>query len=120
MPTATFGRHIADLGLKPNTWFLNPALAVAGKMARLRWAQRWTVSIGSGTQKFSAMANVVHIDEKWFYLVRDKQRYYVRVHELSPTRRVQHECHVVKPMFLGVVARPRRNTSNNTDFDGKI
>ena len=120
MPKSTFARHMSDLGLKPNTRFLKPKLTVEGKIARLLWAQRWTVSTDQETRKFSAMTNVVHVDEKWFYLCRDKQRYYVTDEEPIPTRRVRHKSHIVKVMFLGAVARPRHDTYANNAFNGKI
>ena len=37
-----------------------------------------------------------------------------------PVEKVQHKSHIKKVMFLAVVGRPRRDTVNNRNFDGKI
>ncbi|CAM9338776.1 unnamed protein product, partial [Scytosiphon promiscuus] len=120
LPRATFGRRLSDLGLKRTTRFLKPKLTVQGKITRLLWARRWTVSTGPEMRKFSPMTNVVHVDENFFFLCKDKQKYYVADEEAPPSRRVQHKRHIAKVMFLGAVARPRRDTITNTMFDGKI
>ncbi|CAM9834633.1 unnamed protein product [Discosporangium mesarthrocarpum] len=37
-----------------------------------------------------------------------------------PPRKLQHENHIVKVMFLGAVANPRHDTQGNVAFDGKV
>eukprot|EP00903_Cladosiphon_okamuranus_P008822 g8449.t1 len=120
MKLSTFHNHMEDLGVKPHSRFLKPLLTTAGKKQRLRWARRWTAAAAAGTRKFHGMGNIVHVDEKWFYICKDGQKYYLFDDENPPSRKVQHKSHITKVMFLGVVARPRRNTANNSSFSGKI
>ncbi|KAH9123137.1 hypothetical protein AeMF1_005797 [Aphanomyces euteiches] len=60
------------------------------------------------------MFNRVHVDEKWFYITRDKLRFYVWHDEELPPRTLQSKTHIAKVMFLVAVARPRDG------WDGKI
>ena len=66
------------------------------------------------------MMNVVHIDEKWFYLTKVKRTFYLAPHEEPPVCQCQSKRFIPKVMFMAVVARPRFDTYNNRWFDGKI
>ena len=72
------------------------------------------------TSKFKHMEDLIHVDEKWFYLTKDGQRFIIAVDEAEPYRHVQHKTFLTKIMFLCAVARPRYNTNKNAWFDGKI
>ena len=60
------------------------------------------------------------VDEKWFYMFKQGQRYYLGAGEELPVRKVQHKSHIQKVMFLAVAGRSRRDTVANRSFDGKI
>ena len=66
------------------------------------------------------MEDLIHIDEKWFYLTKDGQRFIIAADEEEPYRHVQHKSFLTKIMFLCAVARPRYDTRRNAWFDGKI
>ena len=66
------------------------------------------------------MEDLIHVDEKWFYLTKDGQRFIIVADEAEPYRHVQHKSFLMKIMFLCAVARPRYDTNKNTWFDGKI
>ena len=71
--------------------------------------------------KFKTFYNEVHVDEKWFYLVRDNARYYLTPNEPTPApKTVQHKSHITKVMFLCALARPRYNNTTRQWFDGLI
>ncbi|CAN0137396.1 unnamed protein product [Ectocarpus sp. 4 AP-2014] len=116
----TFRRHMPVLGVKPHKRFLKPLLTNAGKIARLRWARRWTNAPIGGMRKFNGMRRVVHVGEKWFHVRKDRQKYFLFSDEEPQTRKVQFKSHTTKVMFLGAVARPQSNVSTGSDFDGKI
>ena len=61
----------------------------------------------------------VHVDEKWFYLFVDGQRFYLSDEEVPPVRKVQSKRFITKVMLIAAVARPRHNPATNTFFDGK-
>jgi hypothetical protein len=69
--------------------------------------------------KYKAFCNEVHVDEKWFYLVRDNARYYLTPNKPLPhTKTVQHKSHIMKVMFLCALARPQYNNTTRQWFDG--
>ena len=72
------------------------------------------------TSKFEHMEDLIHIDEKRFYLMKDGQCFIIVVDEAEPYRHVQHKSFLTKIMFLCAVARPRYDTNKNAWFDGKI
>ena len=66
------------------------------------------------------MEDLIHINEKWFYLTKDGQHFIIMAEEAEPYRHVKHKSFLMKIMFLCVVARPRYDTNKNAWFDGKI
>ncbi|ETV66171.1 hypothetical protein H257_17323 [Aphanomyces astaci] len=62
----------------------------------------------------NALYNVVHIEEKWFYITKICRRFYLWHDEENMPRHVQSKSHITKVMFMVVVARPR------SDWDGKL
>ena len=70
--------------------------------------------------KFKNMEDLIHINEKWFYLTKDGQHFIMVADEAEPYRHVQHKSFLTKIMFLCAVARPRYDMNKNPWFDGKI
>ena len=66
------------------------------------------------------MEDLIHINEKWFYLTKDGQHFIMAADEAEHYRHVQHKSFLTKIMFLCVVARPQYYTNKNAWFDGKI
>ncbi|CAN0269866.1 unnamed protein product [Pylaiella littoralis] len=62
----------------------------------------------------------VHVDEKWFYLYKEGQKFYLYDDEIPPVRKVQSKRFITKVMFIAAVARPRHNPDANAHFNGKI
>ncbi|XP_074352653.1 uncharacterized protein LOC141691797 [Apium graveolens] len=70
--------------------------------------------------QFVNMENIIHIDEKWFYLTKKSENYYLVVDEEEPHRTCKSKNFVVKVMFFAAVARPRYDAGGNEIFSGKI
>ena len=87
---------------------LKPTLTEENKMSRIELALSFVDK--NNTSKFENMEDLIHIDEKWFYLTKNGQ----------PYRHVQHKSFLTKIMFLCAVARPRYDTRRNAWFDRKI
>nr|XP_027118630.1 uncharacterized protein LOC113735852 [Coffea arabica] len=66
------------------------------------------------------MFNVVHVDEKWFYMTKESERYYLHLEEEQPLRTCKSKKFIAKVMFLVAIARPRFDCSYYREFDGKI
>lgn len=65
------------------------------------------------------MMNQIRIDEKWFYLRKDRLDFYLTESEDAPYHSAVNKRHNEKVMFLGAVARPRDDTHRKTNFSGK-
>lgn len=70
--------------------------------------------------KFVDMYNIIHIDEKWFYMTKKTEKYYLLPIEEEPQRSCQSKNYIGKVMFLAAMARPRFDEEGNEVFDGKI
>ena len=100
---------------------IKPTLTESNKLKRLRYALSFIQQVGRNRkQEFNAMYNYIHIDEKWFYLTKEKQNFYLLPDEKQPNRAVHSKCFIPKVMFLCAVARPRHDAHRNSFFDGKI
>ena len=101
-----------------HTSSLKPTLMEENKMSRMELALSFVDK--NNTSKFKNMEDLIHIDEKCFYLTKDGQRFIIAADEEEPYRHVQHKSFLMKLMFLCAVARPRYDTNKNAWFDGKI
>ena len=101
-----------------HTSSLKPTLMEENKMSRMELALSFVDK--NNTSKFKNMEDLIHIDEKWFYITKDGQRFIIVADEEEPYRHVQHKSFLTKIMFLCAVARPRYDTRKNAWFDGKI
>ena len=88
-----------------HTSSLKPTLTEENKMSRMELALSFVDK--NNTSKFENMEGLIHVDEKWFYLTKDGQRFIIATDEEEPYRHVQHKSFLTKIMFLCAVARPR-------------
>ncbi|XP_074265121.1 uncharacterized protein LOC141587546 [Silene latifolia] len=70
--------------------------------------------------KFAEMSNVIHMDEKWFYIRYDGHKFYVVEGEELPYRSCQSKRYITKVMFMSAVSRPIYSETGELLFDGKI
>ncbi|OMO65709.1 hypothetical protein COLO4_31045 [Corchorus olitorius] len=61
------------------------------------------------------MFNQVHIDEKWFFMTRESERYYLLPEEDELVRTCKSKRFITKVMFLAAVARPRFDESGTME-----
>ncbi|XP_028771268.1 uncharacterized protein LOC114728523 [Neltuma alba] len=100
---------------------IKPYLREENKIAQLKFCLSM-IENGSvpGDLTFKSMYNVVHIDEKWFYMTKKTVNYYMLSIENDPLRTVQNKNFIGKVMFLVAVARLRFDCKGNENFFGKI
>ena len=101
-----------------HTSSLKPTLTDENKVSRMELALLFIDK--NNTSQFKHMEDLIHIDEKWFYLTKDGQCFIIAVDKAEPYRHVQHKFFLTKIMFLCAVARPRCDTNKSAWFDGKI
>ncbi|XP_021762241.1 uncharacterized protein LOC110727013 [Chenopodium quinoa] len=76
--------------LRTHTACNKPTLSSDHKVARLRWIlSHINPFTGNQDPTFVDMRNVIHCDEKWFYLNPDKRRFYLLPSEEDPYMAVQ-------------------------------
>ena len=70
--------------------------------------------------KYCDMLDQIHLDEKWFFLTQEKERYLLLPQEKNPKHCIKHKSHITKVMFLCAIAHPRFNPSANSWWDSKL
>lgn len=76
---------------------LRPVLTEINQVARLMFCLD---EINESTMDYKDMYDRIHIDEKWFYMCRDKQSYILANDEKDPCRRVKNKLHIQKVRHL--------------------
>ncbi|XP_074373926.1 uncharacterized protein LOC141714297 [Apium graveolens] len=119
--STTANRMIKRGLIKPHTNPLHPSLKVANLFQRVEWVLNLLMGDTPTTKRqYYPMYNIIHIDEKWFYLSKKSQRVYPERNEKGKYSAAKSSKFVPKVMFTAVVARQRFNTENECTFDGKI
>lgn len=109
-------RLLQNGDIKRHSNSLKPLLSDENKRKRFEFARSFVDKNGI----FDPMYNYVHIDEKWFYITRQQQRFYLLPEEDTPNRACQSKRFITKVMFMAAVARPRYEPHRKTVFNGKI
>jgi hypothetical protein len=112
---------------------IKPYLTDADKYAQVCFAIDRMVKKPNGQLLFSDCYDMIHVDEKWFFLTEANMRYYMTTSEKeatgdeqgAPKQQCAHKSHILKVMFFAAVARPRFEVNEQGDecnctFDGKI
>jgi hypothetical protein len=108
--------------LKRHSANLRPTLTDQNRIARFEFCCE---QINSATMhlrhpKFHGQFDKVHVDEKWFHLCRDGERYILLPGEEPPQRHTKHKGYILKVMFLCAQARPRFDAQAGSMWDGKL
>ena len=124
VPKATLHRIFKEGNLKRHSSALKPKLTDRNKNWRYDFARSkidWSseYDLRSGVKLVDFM-DEIHVDEKWFYLLKEGQRYYLAPGEQLPHLTIQSKNYLPKVMFLSAVARPRYLPHEGKWFDGKI
>ncbi|XP_010462700.1 PREDICTED: uncharacterized protein LOC104743302 [Camelina sativa] len=118
---STLHRHVKEGTIRRHTNAIKPSLKDENMKARLKFCvsmlEKDTLIHGP---KFVDMYNIVHIDEKWFYMTKKTEKYYLLPEEEVPHRTCQSKNYIGKVMFLAAMARPRFDEEGNETFSGKI
>ncbi|KAI5400539.1 uncharacterized protein LOC127096114 [Lathyrus oleraceus] len=107
--------------IRRHTNTLKPYLKEDNMIARLRFCLSMIDKNSlPHDPKFISMHNIVFIDEKWFYITRNKVTNYLHVDEEEPHRTCKSKKFISKVMFLCAVTRPRFDNEENETYSGKI
>lgn len=104
---------------------LRPTLTEEQKVARFIYSMEsidWPVRetrVSIENMHFKDMMDVIHVDEKWFHLIKDGTRFILLRDEDDPYRHTKHKSFIGKVMFLCAMARPRV-LDNGEFWNGKV
>lgn len=116
IPKSTVMRALQSGEIKRHSSSVKPLLTDVNRMDRLSFCLSFVDKV---THAFEAMDNRIHIDEKWFYLTRENQTYYLATDEELPYRAVKSKRFITKVMFMAAVMRPVIE-NGVVVFDGKL
>ncbi|KAI3921350.1 hypothetical protein MKW92_016849 [Papaver armeniacum] len=121
MPKSTVHRYVKKGAIKKHTNAIKPAFTVDIKKKQLEFClEMLEPSPNKDNLMMKGMYNVIHIDEKWFYMTKSSENYYLHPEEIEPHRTCQSKRYITKVMFLAAVTRPRFDEFGNEIFDGKL
>ena len=119
VPKSTIHRHLRATGGRKGRIWIKPSLTPQQRRNRLRWVLE-KVEVDGRIARFPDFYHTVHLDEKWFTLVKDGEGVWIYEDEqrdAAPT--VVHKSRVPKVMFIAAIGRPHRRP-DNTLCDGLI
>ncbi|XP_074299525.1 uncharacterized protein LOC141630644 [Silene latifolia] len=100
--------------IRSHTSALHPALTEENKFQRLYFAlSKLSYDRISCSLKFKEMSNIIHIDEKWFYITDDQAKFYLLMEEDTPYRACKSKSFITKVMFMAAVSRPIYDGNGN-------
>ena len=116
----TLLKHVKEGKIRRHTSSIKPYLTDENKKARLQWCVDMLEPESlHDAPRFKTLFDHVFIDEKWFFLTRKSERYYLLSDEDDPHRTCKSKNNIPKLMFLCATSRPRFENGVCT-FDGKI
>ncbi|XP_074271721.1 uncharacterized protein LOC141595657 [Silene latifolia] len=117
----TVQRWVKQKKIRKHTNVIKPSLTDSNKLQRLIFAlSSIFVERNSGVVKFKDMSLQIHIDEKWFYITKTTDSFYILDEEEPPYRSCQSKRFIPKVMFMCAVCRPLYGDNGELIVDGKL
>lgn len=117
-----FHHRITKWIIKRHTNALNLYLTDENKTSQLAYAvdQIHESTLTNDDIHFYRQWDRVHIDRKWFYLIKECGTFYLAADEEATHRTEKNKRFVLKVMFMVAVALPHFDLIKNQWFTGKI
>ncbi|XP_074370430.1 uncharacterized protein LOC141711697 [Apium graveolens] len=107
---STVHRLVQKGNIRPHSNALKPFLTPSNMEARVKFVLKHIENSTLHTNPtYVAMFLIVHIDEKWFYMTRQTQKYYLLPGESEPHRKCKSKRFITKVILMSAVARPQYN-----------
>ncbi|CAM9573980.1 unnamed protein product [Discosporangium mesarthrocarpum] len=120
IPLSSLWRLCKRVGARKHKRWVKPVLSEEQKRDRVGFALSHMHRKGGARVVVDDMYNWVHVDEKWFYVLKDGRGIYLRPEDEAPkSPRAQNKGFITKVTFLSALARPRM-ISDGVWFDSKI
>ncbi|KAL2935755.1 Histone-lysine N-methyltransferase SETMAR [Bienertia sinuspersici] len=118
---STVHRMVKRGEIKSHSNPMKPQLTFTHKYERVKWCVQSIIPQTIHTiPHFHLLQNVIHVDEKWFLMLKLSQKYYLAPEECDPYRACRSKRFLLKIMFLAAVARPLYDGDGRLIWDGKI
>ena len=111
VPKTTVHHWLAASTIQVHCNSLKPILTEENKWAWLEMALHFVDP--EDPTKYQDMRDRVHLDEKWFFLMWEKERYLFLPEEKNPKHCVKYKSHITKVMLMCAVARPHYTPVQN-------
>jgi hypothetical protein len=120
IPKSTLHEYLSRGLLARSTSTVKPSLTDENIQRRNDYCRGMVEADGC----FNDVMADVHVDEKWFFVMRVKDKYYLLPDEVDNEellhRHCSHKNHITKVMFGAAVARPRQNPETGEWWHGKV
>ena len=114
---STLHRSLKSGVLRRHSNAIKPFLKEENKKDRLRFCLSMLDSSSLPHDPiFLGMYNTIHIDEKWFYMTKKSESYYLLQDEEVPLRTCKSKNFIEKVMFFAAIAHPRFDSQGNETF----
>ncbi|RLO02150.1 hypothetical protein DYB28_014686 [Aphanomyces astaci] len=90
-----------------NTSTVRPLLTDAIKAVRVQWVMKHLHALSADQYASDDMMNTVHVDKKWYFVIKISSKMYLAPGEEPPHRTCKSKRIITKVLFLSAVARPR-------------
>lgn len=108
VPREKLHRCVNDGTLRPHNSTLKPSLTQENVTSRMSFCLSHLPSvISDGKSTFNDKLEMIHDDEKWFYLSQKCSRFYLTQNDEDPHRIIKNKNFITKVMFFAAVAWPR-------------
>ncbi|XP_074265531.1 uncharacterized protein LOC141587969 [Silene latifolia] len=117
----TVQRWVKQKKIRKHTNAINPSLTDSNKLQMLIFAlSSIIVERNSGVAKFKDMSLQIHIDQKWFYITKTIDSFYILEEEEPPYRSCHSKRFITKVMFICAVCKPLYGDNGELIFNGKL
>jgi hypothetical protein len=110
---------LANTYIRRHSAAVTPKLTPLNRLHQLYYAKN-KIRKHNNQLHYDAGYDIIHANEKWFYLSKTSNWYYLTEDEEGLIHHTRNKGHILKIMFLCVVSRPRFGADGNCTFDGKI
>jgi hypothetical protein len=120
IPKSTLHKYLPRGLLARSTSTVKPSLTDENVQRRNDYCRGMVEADGC----FNDMMADAHVDEKWFYVMRVNDKFYLLPDEVDDHkllyRLCSHKSHITKVMFGATVARPRQNPETGEWWHRKV
>ena len=116
IPKSTLHDYVRRGLLQRTTSSIKPSLTPANLQKRVDYCMSHVEPDG----RFNDLKQIIHVDEKWFFVAEIDKKCYLLPDEDPEYRTCKHKSHIDKVMFGAAVARPSWDPHTRQWWDGKI